>query len=77
MGVWAVSFSPPLTRKGLQVYSSMPPGDADNYKRLKTALLQQYELTEDGFRQKFRENQSWWNSVSVCSTAEKIFHKMT
>ena len=29
---WAVSRSPLLTEKGLQVYSSMPPGDANNYK---------------------------------------------
>ena len=47
--------APLLTAEGLQVYSSMPPGDANNYEMLKTALLQRYELTEDGFRRKFRE----------------------
>ena len=46
-----------LTGKELQVYCSMPQGDADNYEKLKTALLQRYKLTEDGIRQKFRENQ--------------------
>ena len=56
-GDWAGSLSPPLTGKGLQVYSSMPPGDANSYEKLNIALLQQYELTEDRFRRKFRENQ--------------------
>ena len=66
--VWA-----PTHGKGLQVYSSMLLDDA-NYKKLTTALLQWYELTEDGFSRKFSENQpkvgetvkSWRNSVSVC-----------
>ena len=34
----------------------MPLGDTNNYEKLKTALLQWYKLTEDGFRRKFREN---------------------
>ena len=48
---WAVSLSPLFTGKGLQVYSSM---HADDFKGLKTALLKCYQLTEDGFRHKFR-----------------------
>ena len=56
-GYWAVSLSPLLTGKGLQVYSSTPPDNANNYEKLKTALLQRYELTEDGFGWKLRENQ--------------------
>ena len=52
-GDWAVSFL--LTGKGLQVYSSMPPGDTNNYEKLQIALLEQYELTEDGFHWNFRE----------------------
>ena len=51
------SASAPYSQKRLHIYSSMPPGDSKNYKKLKSALLQQYELTEDGFCQKFRENQ--------------------
>ena len=49
--------APYSQKKGSQVYSSIPPQDGNNYKKIKTALLQQYELTADGFRQKFRENQ--------------------
>ena len=51
---WAVSLSPLLTGKGLQVYSSMPATEANDFKGLKTALLKRYQLTEDGFRNKFR-----------------------
>ena len=78
-GDWAVNLSPLLAGKGLQVYSSMTPGDANNNEKLKTALLQWYELTEDAFCRKFRENQPEVGgavSSSVCSTSEKIFHKM-
>ena len=51
---WAVSLSPLLTGKCLQVYSSMPATEANDFKGLKTALLKRYQLTEDGFRNKFR-----------------------
>ncbi|MCG8078922.1 MAG: hypothetical protein JAY75_22120, partial [Candidatus Thiodiazotropha taylori] len=51
---WAVSLSPLLSGKGLQVYSGMPPAEANDFKCLKTALLKRYQLTEDGFRNKFR-----------------------
>ena len=56
-GDWAVSLSLLLKGKRLQVYTSMPPDDANNYGKLKTALLQWYKLTEDRFHWKFRENQ--------------------
>ena len=51
---WAVSLSPLLTGKGLQVYSSMPLSEANAFKSLKVTLLKRYQLTEDGFRNKFR-----------------------
>ena len=38
-GDWAVSLRPLLTEKGLHVYYSTPPGDANNYEKVKTALL--------------------------------------
>ena len=33
------------------------PGDANNYKKLKTVLLQRFDPTQDGFYQNFKENQ--------------------
>jgi hypothetical protein len=53
---WAVSLSPLLTGKGLQVYTSMPAADINSYDKLKIALLRRYQLTADGFQKKFREN---------------------
>ena len=77
VGDWAVSLNPLITRKGLQIYSVMPPGNANNYKKLETALMQWYELTEDGFHRKFRENQpEVGETFSACNTAKEIFHKM-
>ena len=49
------SLSPLPTGKGLQVYTSMPAGDSNNYEQLKAALLKRYRLTADGFHKKFRE----------------------
>ena len=53
--IWAVSLSPLLTGKGLQVYSSRPSDQANDYEELKKAILKRYQLTEEGFRLKFRE----------------------
>lgn len=53
---WAISLSSLLTGKGLEVYTSMPPEQASDYQELKTAVLKRYQLTEDGFRTKFRES---------------------
>ena len=52
---WAVSLSPLLTGKGLQVYSSIPSDQANDYEEMKKAILKKYQLTEEGFRPKFRE----------------------
>ncbi|KAK3746423.1 hypothetical protein QZH41_012761 [Actinostola sp. cb2023] len=52
---WAVSLSLLLTGKGLQVYTSIPQECAEDYPVLKAALLKRYELTEEGFRNKFRQ----------------------
>ncbi len=51
---WAVSLSPLLTGKALDVYSSLPLDEANEYETLKTAILQRYQLTAEGFRTKFR-----------------------
>ena len=51
---WAVNLGALLTGKGLHEYSTMNAYDANNYDRLKEAVLRAYNLTEDGFRQKLR-----------------------
>jgi hypothetical protein len=54
---WAVSLSPLLTGKGLQVFTCMSAGEVNDYDKLKKALLKRYQLTEEGFNRKFREAQ--------------------
>ena len=53
---WAVSLSSLLTGKGIEVYTSMPVEQADDYPALKKAVLKRYQLTEEGFRFKFRDS---------------------
>ena len=51
---WAVSLSSLLIGKGLEVYTSMPPDETNNYQALKKAVLKQ--LTEEGFRLTLRDS---------------------
>lgn len=54
-GIWAISLSPLLTGKGLQVYATLSATEASDYAVLKHALLKRYELNTEGFRRKFRD----------------------
>ena len=45
-----------LTGKALDAYSRLPEHEARDYETVKDALLRRYNLTEDGFRMKFRQN---------------------
>ncbi len=40
--------------KALEVYSRLPPTHASDYDILKESLLKRFQLTEEGFRLKFR-----------------------
>ena len=51
---WAVSLSVLLTGKALDVYSRLSEEEAISYVHLKEALLKRYNLTEEGYRNKFR-----------------------
>ena len=51
---WALQLSTHLTGKALAVYIQLTPDDALNYDTLKSALLKRYQMTEDGYRLKFR-----------------------
>ncbi len=54
--IWATSLSALLTGKALDVYSRMSKTVAVNYRELKEALLKRYDLTENGFRVRFRKS---------------------
>ncbi|KAJ8044704.1 hypothetical protein HOLleu_07512 [Holothuria leucospilota] len=51
---WATSLSTLLTGKALEVYSRMPIANSADYKSLTCAPLHKYQLTAEGFRNKFR-----------------------
>ena len=52
---WATGLSALLQGKALAVYALMPKEDALNYDKLKVALLKRYELTEEGFKRKYKK----------------------
>ena len=52
---WATQLSPLLTGKAVEVYNRLSPEEAMNYERLKEALLERYDFSERGYREKFRE----------------------
>ena len=52
---WATGLSALLQGKALDVYALMPKEDALNYDKLKAALLKRYELTEEGFKRKYKK----------------------
>ena len=51
---WATRLSPLLSGRALDVYSGMSDEDALDYKKLQRALLQRYDFTEQGYRERFR-----------------------
>lgn len=50
---WAISLSSLLDGKALDVYSRLPSEFADDYDKLKKALLGSFHLDEDGFKARF------------------------
>ena len=51
---WALNLSALLSGKALDVYSTLPIDEAQDYAKLKLALLRKYNLTEEGYRTKFK-----------------------
>ena len=52
----AIALSALLSGKALEVFARLSRNDATDYTKIKTALLKSYNLTEEGFRQKFRNS---------------------
>ena len=75
---WATGLSALLQGKALDVYALMPKEDALNYDKLKVALLKRYELTEEGFKRKYKkcrpENGETFQQFTTMN--EKLFHSM-
>ena len=52
---WAIKLSALLTERAMDVYTRMSDTDANDYDKLKKAILTRYNYTEDGYRKRFRE----------------------
>ena len=53
---WPISLSALLTGKAMEVYSRLSVEQASDYKHVKESLLHRFQLTEEGFRLKFRNS---------------------
>ena len=53
---WATNLSTLLQGKALEVYSCLSTEEANDYEKLRDALLKLYQLTEEGFSQKFKNS---------------------
>jgi len=51
---WATFLSALLKGRALDVYSRLPPEQANDYDNLKEALLKRYQLSAEGFKIRFR-----------------------
>ena len=51
---WATRLSPLLSGRALVVYSGLLDEQARDYDKLQKALLQRYDFTEQGYRERFR-----------------------
>ena len=54
-GEWALMLLALLTGKALHIFSTLSKADQRDYKKLREALMKGYDLTKEGFRQKFRQ----------------------
>ncbi|GFS19342.1 hypothetical protein ElyMa_005029700 [Elysia marginata] len=57
---WSSSLCALLTGRALECYGRLSSEQAHDYDKIKQALMKRYDLTEDGYRRKFRS----------CKTAE-------
>ena len=53
---WSISLSVLLTGRALEVYSRLSVEQASDYNQVKKSLLHRFQLTEEGFRVKFRNS---------------------
>ena len=52
---WAINLSALLKGRALEVYDRLSQEDAESYDKLKEALLKNFDMTEFGFRKRFKE----------------------
>ena len=75
---WAIALSSHLTGKALEVYSRLTHDEAHDYEKVKVALMERLECTEEGFRVKFRtaKPQKGEKSKAICFSIKKFVQSM-
>ncbi|XP_041935319.1 neurotrophin receptor-interacting factor homolog [Alosa sapidissima] len=68
---WAVRLVPLLTGKALEAYSAMDEDHADDFQKLKEALLLKFDITKETYRQRF-----WRSTVPVGETPMETYHRL-
>ena len=51
---WVFKLAPNLVGKAQQAYAALSAVDASDYGKLKEAILQRFDITEESYRQRFR-----------------------
>ena len=51
---WPFDLAPQLTGKAQQAYAALSPDDAEDYERVKSAILRRYNINEETYHQRFR-----------------------
>ena len=54
--VWATQVAGLLTGKAMAAYAALAPGDAVAYDKVKEAILRRYEINEETYCQRFRQD---------------------
>jgi hypothetical protein len=54
--LWSITLATHLNGKALEVYQRLSTSEAKSYDRLKSCLLKRFQLTEGGYRKKFKES---------------------
>ena len=75
----AFRLAPQLTRRAQQAYAAMRNADAQDYQRVKEAILRCYNISEETYRQRFR---SAWRKdgesyTELAVRLEDLVHKWT
>ena len=54
--IWAMQVAGLLSGKAMAAYAALTPGDAVNYGKVKDAILRRYEINEETYCQRFRQD---------------------
>ena len=72
---WTMQLARLLKGSALEVYRRLPDEDLDNFDELKRKLLKRFQLTESGFRQRFKQSRilpDWRNTFTSGVTWQSL-----